>query len=252
MDNCFLIDLSGDERHGYVVGGYLPPGDPAHSTLIDIGFNRQAHAWRDDDAHYHAESEEYYLVIRGRLDLQVVGQAVSVPAGHLLGVRAGTPHRMVGGQGPIESLAVRVPSNTRDKVVVQSGQKCPNDAWFLLDLRAPHSDYQAGACLPATSPAYSPLWDFWSGWQQSLNTWRGQEHHYHTHAEEYYVVLQGRLDLEVDGQVVSVQPDALLGVKPGVVHGVIGGREPIDTFFIRVPGGRGDKTVVGSRRFLTD
>ena len=68
--------------------------------------------------------------------------------------------------------------------------------------------------------------------------------------EEYYVVLRGRLDLELDGEVVSVLPGRLLGVGPGVVHGMVGGQEPLDTFFFRVPGGRGDKNLVGARRFL--
>lgn len=248
ISKWFLIAFSGDERHGYVAGSRLPRADPAYSTLVDIGFNRQADVWQDDFAHYHTESEECYLVIRGGLALEVGSQIVSVPAGHLLGIKAGTSHRVVGGQGPIESFSIRVPGGENDKVVVRQSQVCPGDSWFLLDLHAPHSDYQAGACLPTTSPAYSPLWDFWSGWQESLITWRGQEFHYHTRAEEYYVVLRGRLDLEVDGQVVSVQPGYLLGVKPGAVHGVIGGQEPIDTLFIRVPGGRGDKTVVSGRR----
>jgi len=252
MDTWFLVNFNGDERHGYIAGSRLPQTDPAYSTLVDVGFNRQAGAWRDELPHYHAGSEEYYLVVHGSLALEVGGQTVSVPAGHLLGVKAGTSHRVVGGQGPIESFSIRVPGNKDDKVVVQRSQVCPNDSWFLLDLHAPCSDYQAGACLSTTSPAYSPGWDFWSGWQRSLITWRGQEPHYHTRAEEYYIVLQGRLDLEVDGQLISVRPGYLLGVKPRAVHGIVGGREPIDTFFFRVPGGRGDKTVVGSCHFLIE
>jgi len=250
MSNWFLIDLNGDERHGYVVGSHLPLADPAYSALVDLGLNRQAEVWKDDLAHYHAESEEHYLVVRGSLTVELGDQTVSVPAGHLLGVKAGTSHCVVGGQGPIETFGMRVPATRNDKVVVQQSQVCPNDSWFLLDLHVPCSDYQAGACLPISSPGYSPLWDFWSGWQKSLRTWRGQHSHYHTHAEEYYVVLQGRLDLEVDGQVILVEPRYLLGVKPGCVHAVVGGQEPIDTFFLRVPGGRGDKTVVGPCRWL--
>jgi mannose-6-phosphate isomerase-like protein (cupin superfamily) len=252
MDNWFLINLNGDERHGYIAGSRLPQAAPAYSTLVDVGFNRQADVWRDDFAHYHVESEEYYLVIRGSLALEVGGQIVFVPAGHLLGIKAGTSHCVVGGQGPIESFSIRMPGNKNDKVVVRQSQVCPNDSWFLLDLRVPCSDYQAGACLPTTSPAYSPWWDFWSGWQKSLITWRGQEFHSHTRAEEYYIVLQGRLDLKVDGQVISVRPGYLLGVKPGAVHSVVGGQEPVDTLFFRVPGGRGDKTVVDSRRFVVE
>jgi mannose-6-phosphate isomerase-like protein (cupin superfamily) len=86
----------------------------------------------------------------------------------------------------------------------------------------------------------------------SLLAWRGQEHHYHGRAEEYYIVLEGRLDLRLDGEVVSVLPGHLLGVGPGTVHGIVGGQEPVDTIFFRVPGGRGDKTVVDLGRFLEE
>lgn len=250
VQGWFLSNLRGDELSGYVAGGRLPESDPAHSQWVDLGYSRQAWVWQDDQAHYHGECEEHYLVVEGRLELELAGQAVAVPAGHLLGVRAGTPHRVVGGQAPIESFLIRTPGGRQDKVLLRPGQAAPDDSWFLLDLRAPHEDYQAGACLPEGSPSYSPRWDFWSGWQVGLSTWRGQEHHYHNRAEEYYVVVRGRLDLELDGEVVSVLPGHLLGVGPGAVHGVVGGQEPLDTFFFRVPGGRGDKTVVGARRFL--
>ena len=160
MDKWFLVDLGGDERHGYIAGSRLPQTDPAHSTLVDIGFNRQVDARQDHLSHYHAEREEYYLVIQGSFALVVGDHNVSVPAGHLMGVKAETSHRVVGGQGPIESFSIRVPGGKNDKVVVQQSQSRPDGSWFLLDLHAPCSDYQAGACLPATSPAYSPLWDF--------------------------------------------------------------------------------------------
>jgi mannose-6-phosphate isomerase-like protein (cupin superfamily) len=128
---------------------------------------------------------------------------------------------------------------------VPQSQSPSSGRWFLLDLHAPVSDYQAGACLPQSSPAYSPWWDLWCGWRSSLSTWQGQERHFHSRAEEYYVVLQGRLDLEVDGTLIAVEPGSLLGVRPGARRVVVGGQEPVDTFFLRVPGGRGDKTIVG-------
>jgi mannose-6-phosphate isomerase-like protein (cupin superfamily) len=113
-------------------------------------------------------------------------------------------------------------------------------------LHAEASDYQAGECLPPTSAGYSPWWDFWSGWQRSLSTWFGQERHFHTKPEEYYVVLRGSLELEVQGSVIPVVPGSLVGVRAGAPHVVVGGQEPVDTFLVRVPGGRGDKTLADS------
>ena len=170
-----------------------------------------------------------------------------MPERHLLGVKPGTSHRVAGGQGPIESFSIRVPGCRDDKVVEERSQVPQPGEWFLMDLRGPVPDYQAGACLPPDSPSFSRLWDFWSGWPKELSTWQGQERHWHSQAEEYYVVLQGRLDLEIDGSLVHVGPGHLLGVKPGAIHVVVGGQAPVDTFFLRVPGGRGDKNPVDAK-----
>jgi hypothetical protein len=47
--------------------------------------------------------------------------------------------------------------------------------------------------------------------------------------------------------LVSVNANQILGVRPGAVHKVVGGKGPADVLFVRVPGGRGDKTVVESQ-----
>jgi hypothetical protein len=37
----------------------------------------------------------------------------------------------------------------------------------------------------------------------------------------------------------------VMGVKPHTNHKVLGGKGPVDILFVRVPGGRGDKVLVG-------
>lgn len=48
-------------------------------------------------------------------------------------------------------------------------------------------------------------------------------------------MLKGKLDVEINGKVVSVGPKEILGVKRNVPHKVIGGRGPIEEFSLRVP-----------------
>ncbi len=82
MTDHFLVSLGNEQRHGYVVGGRLPEPDPAYSPRLDIGFSRQGYSWRDETPHLHTHSEEYFIVVRGRLDLVVNGQPTPVEAGH--------------------------------------------------------------------------------------------------------------------------------------------------------------------------
>ena len=77
-----------------------------------------------------------------------------------------------------------------------------------------------------------------------VEEWANEPRHFHTVREEYYIVLKGQLDFEIDSSIVSVCAGEILGVKPPTVHRVIGGEGPVDILFVRVPGGRGDKSVI--------
>ena len=100
MSDYFLVNLGNEQRHGYVVGRRLTESHPAYSPLLDIGFSRQSCPWRDKTPHLHIHSEEYFIVIQGRLDLVVNKQPIPVEAGRLVGIRAGVPHQITSGQAP--------------------------------------------------------------------------------------------------------------------------------------------------------
>ncbi len=249
-NSFFVLDLGNQPRHGYVIGSRVAESEPAYSPLLDVGFNRQDYIWRDDTPHLHTGSEEYFIVLQGRLDLLVHGCPVSVDTYQLVGVRANVPHQVVGGQAPISSFLIRIPGNRADKVSLDylgsplNSEDIQNGI-VRINLRDPHEDYLLGACLPSTHANYSPLLDFTCVWGvEPALEWRHERLHVHRLREEYYFVLNGSLTFEVDGSTISVNAGQILGVRPGAVHKVIGGPGPVDILFVRVPGGRGDKTLL--------
>jgi mannose-6-phosphate isomerase-like protein (cupin superfamily) len=250
MQNYCLVDLGVANRRGYFMGATLPASDPAYSKWIDIGFNRSEQAWRDPSAHLHTDSEEYFIVLKGRIDLEVNQVPIPVMPGWMVGVRGRVPHRITGVETPIENFILRVPGGGRDKVLLYPQTSAtlidrPDGGIIRLDLHQPHDDYLLGACLPPAQETYSSHLDFTCGWDVNpLLEWRGEKLHYHRLREEYYIVLKGRLDFEINGARLSLSPWQILGVRPGTIHKVTGGKGLVDILFVRVPGGRGDKVVV--------
>ncbi len=252
-NSFFVLELGGQPRHSYVIGSRLPESDPAYSSLLDVGFNRQDFLWRDDTPHLHTVSEEYFIVLQGCVDLLVYGRPISIEPYQLLGIRADVPHQVIGGQAPITNFLIRVPGNQADKVNLDSfgsltNSEDINNGIMRINLRDPHDDYLLGACLSSSHANYSPLLDFTCVWGvEPAREWRHERLHVHRLREEYYFVLQGSLSFELDGSAMTVNAGQVLGVRPGTAHKVVGGTGPVDILFVRVPGGRGDKTVLEGR-----
>jgi mannose-6-phosphate isomerase-like protein (cupin superfamily) len=101
--------------------------------------------------------------------------------------------------------------------------------------------YLLGSRVPEDSPAYSQYLDI--GYNQVSKPWRDEAPHYHSVSEEYFVVLQGQIDMLVEGEIVQVKPRELLAMRSEVTHQVIGGSAPIENFLFRVPGGGKDKVL---------
>lgn len=242
-----LVTLDPGECSGYVVGALLPPSEDAYSPALDIRFNRSLSGWRDSAPHIHMNSEEYYLVLLGQINLRVNDAFIAVSSRQMCGVRAGTSHQMVGGVPPVENFVIRVQGGGRDRVVVGEDElirAAVPPIW--LDLHQSFHDYPLGACLPETHLNYSSRLDFTCVWGvDPTYEWHNERLHYHTMREEYYILLRGQLDFQIGSEVVSLIGSQVLGVKPFTPHKVLGGQGPVDMLFVRVPGGRGDKILVG-------
>lgn len=252
MNRYFIVDLGSQERHGYVIGTRLEESDPAYSPFLEIGFNRQINSWRDEKPHLHRTSEEYFIVLEGCLDMLAGNQPTKINRRELMGIRAGTSHQVIGGNAPIENLLIRVPGGMEDKVALEPSSSLLEDDLSVagqsihIDLQQPHTGYLLGACLPEIHPNHSALLDFTCVWGvDPMIEWQHEELHFHSQREEYYIVLEGRLDVQLDDSRLSVSARQILGVRAGTIHRILGGEGPVDVIFVRVPGGRGDKVTLG-------
>ena len=104
---------------------------PAFSTLLsgreprdDIGFqserlqiwyNNTEKAWADRAPHYHTDSEECFIMLRGEIIVEVEGERYTVHAGEFCCFPIGVWHSVVEVFPPVESLMIRAPS-IEDKV----------------------------------------------------------------------------------------------------------------------------------------
>lgn len=63
--------------------------------------------------------------------------------------------------------------------------------------------------------------------------------HYHEQAENVYIVLGGRLEVEIEGEVKSLQTNDVLFIPPGVIHSTSNPGPDTATFIeVYAPAGR--------------
>lgn len=70
--------------------------------------------------------------------------------------------------------------------------------------------------------------------------------HLHRASDEVYVVLEGAIDVEIDGSRITVEAGEAVTVGAGVVHALVGVRHPARGLTIRGPA-IGDKVVTDRR-----
>ncbi len=102
--------------------------------------------------------------------------------------------------------------------------------------------YILGSRMPRTGPAYTEYLDI--GYNHVSTTWNDEISHVHKSSEEYFIVLQGQINMLVEDRCYPVQPGQLIGIRSGVAHRITGGVPPVENFLIRAPGGGQDKILM--------
>lgn len=82
------------------------------------------------------------------------------------------------------------------------------------------------------------------GHTASVTPWRDNGVHQHTLSEEFYFLLNGRLQFLVQDFRITLQANEILMLYTGIPHAIIGGAGKIEHFGIRTPAVE-DKQVVG-------
>lgn len=71
------------------------------------------------------------------------------------------------------------------------------------------------------------------------------KNHYHDIMEESFFVLEGKLDIEIDGKMYHCQPGDLITAEPGETHHLINNYEsPMKAVFMLGPFQKSDKVEV--------
>lgn len=108
--------------HSDLLAGSLPPHEDCfRSDHLQIWFNRTDESWQDPAPHYHTDSDEIFIVLKGTLVVEVDGERFTVGPDELVAFPAGTVHSVVDQFPPLESLMIRAPS-IRDKVYVEKAE----------------------------------------------------------------------------------------------------------------------------------
>lgn len=163
--------------------------------------------WVDRDIHLHSDSEEYYFLFQGELQLLVDGSVFTLKPCEVLMVKPQVPHAVVGGNGTIEHFVVRMPApddrQTTGKVLPVLPPVRDEAKRELL--------FDWGCRVPLTEARHQNCWLFGVGQarfhsdymclaylsfptDESVNADRQSYRHcLHLHKEscEYYTVLRG-------------------------------------------------------------
>lgn len=94
-----------------LLSGRTPPDDVGfRSERLQIWYNNTDDAWRDPAPHYHSDSDECFVVLRGIIEVEVEGERHVVGPGEFCCFPVGVWHSVVAVQPPVESLMIRAPS----------------------------------------------------------------------------------------------------------------------------------------------
>lgn len=225
--------------------------------LIGIGHTDFISPWRDPYVHFHRESEEFYLIKHGELELLIDGEIVDLQPDELLMVLPQVSHAVVGGRGAIEHFGLRAPFLNDKQITAEVPAPFQNaSSRAARELKAGW-----GCRIPLTAAENRNCWLI--GWGQArylsthlilaylnfptheaANAGIGTRlrMHYHQRSWEYYVALKGKKVLQIEDDLVSVAAGEILEVPPRVRHNVHSREAPYEGFTIRVPAlGENDK-----------
>lgn len=236
------------DHSGYLVAPWI---SGITHELVTIRHSASVPPWADQDIHLHADSEEYYFLFQGELQLLVADSVFTLKPYEVLMVKPRVSHAVVGGNGPIEHFVIRMPA-LDDR---QTAGKIPQELPPVVDESKRDLWFDWGCRAPLTEARYQNCWLFGVGQarfqsdhmclaylnfptDESANANRqNHRHRLHLHQKswEYYTVLQGTKILQIEDELVEINAGEILEVPPRVKHTLQATRTPFEGFTFRVP-----------------
>ena len=115
-----LVDMEKERLcgHKWIFGPFTPEGSSKHSKSIEIGYISLQEAEKTDQLHFHVNSEEYYLLLSGHMEIKVNKSIVKVAQGELLLVRPHVPHIILKVEPGTRILLIKAPPSQNDKIII--------------------------------------------------------------------------------------------------------------------------------------
>lgn len=105
-----------------LLSGRLPREDLSfQSEKLQIWYNNTEEIWTDSGLHYHTESDEIFIVLKGTIVVEVDGERHTIGPREFCCFPAGIYHAVVNVFPPLETLMIRAPS-AEDKVYKAFGE----------------------------------------------------------------------------------------------------------------------------------
>ncbi len=233
---------------GYIVAPWI---SGVNHDLVTIRHSASVPPWIDQDIHLHSDSEEYYFLFQGELQLLVDGSVFTLKPREVLMVKPRVPHAVVGGDGPIVHFVILMPAPD-DR---QTMGKTPSVLPPATDEAKRELQFGWGCRVPLTEAWYQNCWLFGVGQarfhsdhtclaylshptdESADENWRNHPHRLHLHQEsyEYYTVLKGKKTLQVENQFVEINAGETLAIPAGTKHVARTIHTPYEGFTFRVP-----------------
>lgn len=107
--------------HSTLLSGHSPPDEiGVQSDRLQIWYNNTSEKWSDPQPHAHTGSDECFIVLRGKIIVDVEGERTTIGPGEFCFFPSGLVHSVVAVEPPVESLMIRAPS-VADKVYERKG-----------------------------------------------------------------------------------------------------------------------------------
>lgn len=112
-----------------LLSGPYPPDEIGFvSDKLQIWYNNTAEGWADTAPHAHQDSDECFVVLKGRLIVEVDGERHTINAGDFCCFPSGMYHAILKVEPPVESLMIRAPSK-KDKLYQSSDRLDRNNEY---------------------------------------------------------------------------------------------------------------------------
>ncbi len=167
--------------------------------------------------HYHKIQRQYILAVEGEMEAFLENQSVVLKSGDLICIEPGMAHSLVP-IGNVRFFAIDLPGFVFPDDVYSgqsSGALCwaPRDAEVLPPFdrsKIEMAGYSAYELVKSESTM--------GRWSAALLEISDSPRHYHRKEKEYFIVVNGKLEIEINnGRKILGQGESVL-IEPGTVH----------------------------------